>query len=48
MTLAMGKAFIKVCQMVKVGKLSEDEMLSSKGKDVMKEEFKKQVSLNKK
>ena len=46
-TLAMGKAFIKVCQMVKLGKLSEAEITSSKGAAVMKTEFKKQIQKKK-
>lgn len=40
-TLAMGKAFINVCKLVKVGKLSEEDLLSSKGKALLKDEFKK-------
>ena len=47
-TLAMGKAFISVCKLVKVGKLSEADLLSSKGKELMKNEFKKQLKKNKK
>lgn len=46
-TLAMRKAFIKVCQMVKLGKLSEAEITSSKGAAVMKTEFKKQIQKKK-
>lgn len=46
-TLAMGKAFIKVCQMVKLGKLSEAEITSSQGAAVMKTEFKKQIQKKK-
>ena len=47
-TLAMGKAFIEVCKMVKLGKMSENDILSSEGTNIMKEEFKKQWKLNKK
>lgn len=47
-TLAMGKAFIEVCKMVKIGKLSEADILSSKGKNIMKEQFKDQLKKNKK
>lgn len=47
-TLAMGKAFIEVCKLVKVGKLSEKDLISSKGKDLMKENFKSQMKKNKK
>ena len=46
-TLAMGKAFIEVCKMVKVGKLSEADLTSSKGKETMKKQFRKQLKLNK-
>jgi len=42
-TLAMGKAFIEVCKLVKVGKLSEKDLTSSKGTALMKENFKKQM-----
>ena len=41
-TLAMGKAFIEVCKMVKLGKLSEEDMLSKEGTKTFKEELKKQ------
>ena len=47
-TLAMGKAFIEVCKMVKLGKLSEKDITSSKGTTIMKEEFKEQWKINKK
>lgn len=47
-TLAMGKAFIEVCKMVKLGKLSEKDITSSKGTEIMKKEFKEQWNKNKK
>ena len=47
-TLAMGKAFIEVCKMVKIGKLKETDILSSKGKNIMKDQFKEQLKKNKK
>lgn len=47
-TLAMGKAFIEVCKMVKLGKLSEADITSSKGAAVMKEQFRYQLKKNKK
>ncbi len=47
-TLAMGKAFIEVCKMVKIGKLSEADILSSTGKNIMKDQFKAQLKKNKK
>lgn len=46
-TLAMGKAFIEVCKMVKLGKLSESDITSAKGVAVMKEQFKKELKNNK-
>ena len=46
-TLAMGKAFIEVCKMVKIGKLNEDDITSSKGVSIMKEQFKTQLQKNK-
>lgn len=42
-TLAMGKAFIEVCKMVRLGKLSEADITSPKGISVMKEQFKEQL-----
>lgn len=47
-TLAMGKAFIQVCKMCKMGKLSESEITSSKGINMLKKEFKDQLKKNKK
>ncbi len=46
-TLAMGKAFIEVCKMVKVGKLSEGDITSKKGVSIMKDQFKDQLKKNK-
>lgn len=46
-TLAMGKAFIEVCKMVKLGKLSESDITSAKGVAIMKEQFKKELKNNK-
>lgn len=40
-TFAMGKAFIEVCKMVKLGELSEYEMFSDKGKKIMEKEFRR-------
>lgn len=42
-TLAMGKAFIKVCNLVKVGKLSEEDLASKKGREEIAAEFKEQM-----
>ena len=47
-TLAMGKAFIEVCKLVKLGKLSEKDVLSSQGVSIMKDQFKEQMKRNKK
>ena len=46
-TLAMGKAYIEVCKMVKNGELDEDDLASEKGKTIMTENFKKQMKRNK-
>lgn len=42
-TFAMGKAFIEVCKATKMGKLNENEILSSKGINMMKNSFKKNL-----
>ena len=42
-TLAMGKAFIEVCKAVRMGKLSEADVTSSKGVDMLKKGFKEQL-----
>ena len=47
-TLAMGKAFIQVCKACKMGKLSESEIVESKGVKMLKSEFKAQLKKNKK
>ncbi len=47
-TLAMGKAFIEVCKMVRLGKLSESELTGKKGIAAMKGKFKEQLKKNKK
>lgn len=47
-TLAMGKAFIEVCKMVKAGKLSEADLTSSKGTELMKQQFREQLTKAKK
>ena len=47
-TLAMGKAFIEVCKMVKLGKLNVEDLNSSVGASVMKEKFREQIKKNKK
>lgn len=46
-TLAMGKSFIEVCKLVKLGKLSENEIISGKGVSIMKDQFKMQLENNK-
>lgn len=47
-TLAMGKAFIQVCKACKMGKLNENEITSTKGINMLKNEFKAQLKKNKK
>lgn len=46
-TLAMGKAFIEVCKMVRLGKLSESDLITDKGTAVMKAKFKEQIKRSK-
>ena len=46
-TLAMGRAFIEVCKMVKIGKLSEAELVSKKGKDIFTSQFASQMKKSK-
>lgn len=46
-TLAMGKAFIEVCKMVKIGRLSESDITGSKGISIMKNQFKENLKKNK-
>ncbi|MDE7245490.1 MAG: DUF697 domain-containing protein [Oscillospiraceae bacterium] len=46
-TLALGKAFIEVCKAAKMGKLSENEITSSKGVNMLKSSFKEQLKKNK-
>ena len=44
----MGKAFIEVCKKIKMGKLNDDELTSSKGVNMLKAEFRKQFKKKKK
>ena len=46
-TYAMVMAFIEVCKMVKLGKLSQEELITTKGVAIMKSEFKDQLLKNK-
>jgi hypothetical protein len=43
----MGRAFIEVCKMVKIGKLSEAELVSKKGKDIFTSQFASQMKKSK-
>lgn len=47
-TLALGNAFIEVCKNIKLGRLSADDLLSQKGKDMLAQAFKGQMSKKKK
>ena len=47
-TLAMGKAFIQVCKACRMGELSESEITSSAGMNMLKNEFKSWLKKNKK
>ena len=40
-TFAVGKSFIEICKMHKLGKLSSEDMFSQKGINLMKKSFKK-------
>lgn len=42
-TYAIGKAFIEVCKANKMGKLDDDEFLSRKGMNIMKDSFKENL-----
>lgn len=46
-TYAVGKAFIEVCKANKMGKLSDDEILSSKGTNMMKKAFRRNLKKEK-
>jgi len=43
-TLAVGKAFIELCKANKMGKLSKEEMLSSKGAEIMKSSYRENLN----
>lgn len=46
-TFALGHAFIEVCKNVKLGKLSEEDLLTQKGESMLKEAFKQQLTRKK-
>jgi len=39
-TLALGKAYIQVCKLIKVGKLNQDDLTKKAGIDALKVAFK--------
>jgi len=47
-TLALGKAYIQICKMIKMGKLNEDDLTKKAGIDALKAAFKEQLSKKKK
>jgi uncharacterized protein (DUF697 family) len=47
-TLALGKAYIKVCKLIKMGKLKQDDLTRKEGIDALKTAFKEQLKKNKK
>jgi uncharacterized protein (DUF697 family) len=47
-TLALGKAYIQVCQAIKMGKLNQDDLTKKAGIDALKAAFKEQIKKNKK
>ncbi len=46
-TLALGKAYIQVCQAIKMGKLSQNDLTKKAGLDMLKKEFKAQLKKEK-
>jgi len=46
-TLALGKAYIRVCMAIKMGKLNQDDLTKKAGIDALKAAFKEQLSKNK-
>jgi uncharacterized protein (DUF697 family) len=47
-TLAMGKAYIEICKLIKMGKLNSDDLTNKIGTDALKTAFKEQLHKNKK
>lgn len=47
-TFALGKSYIKVCKMIKMGKLDQSELTKKAGINLLKKEFKEQLKRNKK
>lgn len=46
-TLALGKAYIGVCQAIKMGQLDQDELTKKAGRDMLKQKFKEQMKKSK-
>lgn len=46
-TLALGKAYIQVCQAIKMGRLNQDELTKRKGREMLKASFKEQLQKKK-
>ena len=46
-TLALGKAYIGVCQAIKMGQLDQDELTRQAGREMLKQKFKEQMKKNK-
>ena len=46
-TLALGKAYIQVCKLIKMGKLNQDDLIKKAGIDALKAAFKEQLKENK-
>ena len=47
-TLALGKAYILICQQIKMGKLNQDDLSNKAGIDALKEAFREQMKKGKK
>ncbi|MCL2200926.1 MAG: DUF697 domain-containing protein [Oscillospiraceae bacterium] len=46
-TLAMGKAYIEICKLIKMGKLNVEDLTNKTGTDALKAAFKEQLHKNK-
>lgn len=47
-TLALGKAYIEVCKVIKMGKLDQSDLTKKAGLDMLKKSFKEQMKNSKK
>lgn len=47
-TLALGKAYIEVCKVIKMGKLDQNALTQKEGREMLKKAFKEQMKKSKK